>query len=296
MEFTTFLSERAAQVEKALDEFLPREDAPPSQIHRAMRYSALDGGKRLRGILATTCCEVVSGQAETALPVAAAIEMIHAYSLVHDDLPCMDDDDLRRGKPTAHKVFGEAIALLAGDALLTKAFSVLSLLPKVADVPPAVSLAILAEIAEAAGTAGMVGGQVADLEAEGRVVEENHLRFIHARKTGALIRASCRAGAMAGKADAQSLNSLTFYAEYLGTAFQIMDDILDVVGDPKQTGKAIGRDVRKKKVTFPALMGLERAAAEARRLVGQAKEAIDGLGPKAFYLVQLADYVVTRTG
>jgi len=265
MNLHEYLAHWAARVEEALDQLLPAEEVPPPVIHRSMRYSALGGGKRLRGVLAVTACRAAGGDPERALPLAAALEMVHAYSLIHDDLPCMDDDDLRRGKPTNHKVFGEAIAVLAGDALLTQAFWVLARLPQLSGATPATALAVIDEVATAAGTLGLVGGQVADLEAEGRAreISGKELRAIHARKTGALFRASVRTGALLGGASDAILAALTRYAEELGLAFQITDDILDVLGDTAAMGKAAGREREREKATYPAVISMEQSRSMA---------------------------------
>ncbi|HLT58066.1 MAG TPA: farnesyl diphosphate synthase [Limnochordales bacterium] len=296
MRVAAYLEQWAARVEAALDELLPPVHQPPPVIHESMRYSALGGGKRLRGVLAVTACKAAGGEPQQALPLAAALEMIHAYSLVHDDLPCMDDDDLRRGKPTNHKVFGEAIAVLAGDALLTHAFWVLGRLPQLAGITPATALAIIEEVAAAAGTAGLIGGQVADLEAEGRAgqVSGEELRSIHARKTGALFRASVRAGALLGGATEPVLAALTRYSEELGLAFQITDDILDVVGDPAAMGKAAGRDQARAKATYPAVYGLERARRMAAEAIDRACAAVEPLGDAGAVLVDLVRWLGTR--
>lgn len=291
-----YLEHWASRVEEALDQLLPGEEVPPPVIHRSMRYSALGGGKRLRGVLAVTACGAAGGAPERALPLAAALEMVHAYSLVHDDLPCMDDDDLRRGKPTNHKVFGEAIAVLAGDALLTHAFWVLGKLPELTGAPPAATLSIINEVAAAAGTDGLIGGQVADLEAEGRAgqISAAELQSIHARKTGALFVASVRTGALLGGAEEPVLNALTRYAHELGLAFQITDDILDVVGDPAAMGKTAGRDHARDKATYPAVFGLERARAMAREATERACRAVEPLGEPAAVLGALARWLGAR--
>lgn len=284
-----YVAEQARAVEKAMDELLPPEQDAPATIHRAMRYSALGGGKRLRGVLVVTACRAAGGSERTALPLAAALEMLHAYSLVHDDLPAMDDDDLRRGKPTAHKVFGEGMAVLAGDALLTRAFWVIGRLPALVGVSAEKTLAIVEEVTDAAGTMGLIGGQVADLEAEGRTdVTVEELRSIHLRKTGALFRACLRCGALLGDPTPDVLTSLTAYADAFGLAFQIADDILDVVGDERSLGKHTGRDTDQEKATYPALMGLdaarrmawqaaEDACAAVARLPSPARDVLEGL-------------------
>lgn len=293
---TAYVSEWAEAVEESLDELLPAEDEEPSTIHRAMRYSALGGGKRLRGVLAVTACRAAGGDEVAALPLAAAIEMIHAYSLVHDDLPAMDDDDMRRGKPTNHKVFGEGMAILAGDALLTQAFLVLARLPELISVSAETTVHVIREISEAAGTVGLIGGQVADLEAEGRAnVAVEELQSIHARKTGALFRASVRTGALLAGAPLETLQALTTYADAFGLAFQIADDILDVTGDAELLGKQTGRDSQQAKATYPALVGLEQARQMAAEAAVDARAAVAALpSPARDVLEYLADFAVRR--
>lgn len=291
-----YLSEWADAVEASLDDLLPGEKEAPATIHRSMRYSALGGGKRLRGVLAVTACRAAGADEVAALPLAAAVEMIHAYSLVHDDLPAMDDDDLRRGKPTNHKVFGEGIAILAGDALLTRAFWVLGRLPDLISVSAETALHVIREISEAAGTLGLIGGQVADLEAEGRAdVTVDELQSIHVRKTGALFRACVRSGALIAGAPLDTLQSLTAYADAFGLAFQIADDILDITGDAALLGKQTGRDTDQAKATYPALVGLETARTMAEQAAADARAAVAGLpSPARDVLEHLADFAVRR--
>jgi geranylgeranyl diphosphate synthase type II len=287
------LADYRARVDAALDRWLPPADEPPPTIHEAMRYSVFAGGKRLRPLLALFACEAVGGTSDDAMPAAAALELIHTYSLVHDDLPAMDDDDYRRGRPTCHKVYGDAVAILAGDALLTHAFRVLAD-PAAAAVPPARRLQIVAEIADAAGSVGMVGGQTMDVQAEGKTLEPATLLVLHAKKTGALLRVSLRAGGLAGGADDAALASLTRYGERLGLAFQIVDDILDIEGSSAEMGKSAGSDARKRKATYPALFGLEASRRDAARLLEDAREAVRPLGRGGAVLVALADYVGRR--
>lgn len=291
-----YVAHWAAAVERELDKLLPPESQEPPTIHKSMRYSALGGGKRLRGALAVTACRAAGGTETKGLPLAAAIEMIHAYSLVHDDLPAMDDDDLRRGKPTNHKVFGEGMAILAGDALLTHAFGVLGRLPELAGATAEQTLAIIREVTDAAGTLGLIGGQVADLEAEGRTdVTVDELRSIHARKTGALFRACVRCGALLGGASGDVLERLTRYADAFGLAFQIADDILDVTGDERALGKHTGRDAAQAKATYPALLGLESARRMAQEASGEAQRIVAGLPSPAREVLQyLARFAVQR--
>jgi geranylgeranyl diphosphate synthase type II len=287
------LARLRAQVDAALEQWLPAQTERPPRVHDAMRYSVFAGGKRLRPILALLAAEAAGGKVEDALPAGAALEMIHTYSLIHDDLPAMDDDDLRRGRPTCHKVYGEAIAILAGDALLTRASEVLAG-PDACGAPAARRLQIVAEIAEAAGSQGMVGGQAMDIAAEGRQIGLDTLQYLHAQKTAALIRAAIRAGGIAGGATAEVLERLTRYGDCLGLAFQIVDDILDVEGDSAEMGKTAGSDQRKQKATYPAMVGLEASRREAARLLQEARDALAPLGDRARHLLALADFVGTR--
>jgi len=287
------MAERRTLVEAALTQWLPGAEVPPATIHEAMRYSVLAGGKRLRPMLALFACEAVGGRLEDAMPAAVALELIHTYSLVHDDLPAMDDDDYRRGRPTCHKVYGEAVAILAGDALLTHAFQVLAD-PAARGVPAPRRLQIIAEIASAAGSVGMVGGQTMDIQAEGQTPDPETLLALHAKKTGALLRASLRVGALAGGADEAALAALTRYGERLGLAFQIVDDILDIEGNSAEMGKTAGSDLRKKKATYPAVFGLETARRDAARLLREATEALGLLGEGGAVLAALAEYVGSR--
>jgi geranylgeranyl diphosphate synthase type II len=282
---TAFLSEKSASVEQALHAICERwTDAPPT-LRAAMEYSLFAGGKRLRPALALGAAEIVSGSDEAAMPAACALEMIHTYSLMHDDLPCMDDDDLRRGKPTAHKAFGEANAILAGDALLTMAFDVAA---------QSGNLAVVGELAQAAGVAGMVGGQVLDLESENKELTLEELRHIHAYKTGALIRASVRVGALIGGATGEPLEALTRFGESIGLAFQIADDILDVVGSEAAIGKRVGSDAYKQKSTYPRLVGLERARVLAREAVDEAVAVLEPFGCEADVFRALARFIIER--
>ena len=287
------MAERRRLVDAALERWLPPQGECPPKIHEAMRYSVFAGGKRLRPLLALLACEAVGGKPEDALPVAAALEMIHTYSLIHDDLPAMDDDDYRRGRPTCHTVYGEAMAILAGDALLTQAFHVLA--NSAGREIPAVRCArIVAEIAEAAGSLGMVGGQAMDIIAEGQQIQPETLLYLHTHKTGCLIRASIRAGAIAGGAEDLHLDALTRYGELVGLAFQIVDDILDIEGSSQEMGKSAGSDLRKKKATYPAVLGMEVSRRDAARLLQEAKAALHPLGDAGENLIALADFVGQR--
>jgi len=289
-----YLEEKQFRVEEALARFLPAEDVFPPVIFRAMRHSVLAGGKRLRPILCLAAAEAVGGEAETVLPVACALEFIHTYSLIHDDLPAMDDDDLRRGRPTSHKVFGEDIAILAGDALLTEAFHLLSRHDGRATLPPARRLAVIHDIAAAAGFRGMVGGQVVDVQSAGKAVDRQTLHYIHTRKTGAMIVVSVRAGAILAGADAGAVAALTAYGEQAGLAFQIADDILNVEGDARRLGKTTGSDAARGKITYPALMGLAASKRKTRHLVRQAVTSLKDFDHRADPLRWIATYIIQR--
>ena len=295
MDLKGYLRERAVLVDAALDRWLPREEILPPRLHQAMRYSVFAGGKRLRPILIIAACEAVGGPPERALPAACAIEMIHTYSLIHDDLPAMDDDDLRRGRPTNHKVFGEANAILAGDALLTEAFRLLADAEANRGVDPAVSLRVIETIARCAGSQGMVGGQVVDMEAEENPVDFATLQYIHTRKTGALILASIQAGAWLGGGNDEQVAALNRYGETAGLAFQIADDILDIIGDQRELGKDVGSDQARGKATYPALLGLSEARRRASELRDLAIAALEPLGTSAEPLRAIARYIVERT-
>ena len=290
-----YLRERAALVDAALDRWLPGEEVLPAVLHRAMRYSVFAGGKRLRPVLILAACEAVGGQPARALPAACAMEMIHTYSLIHDDLPAMDDDDFRRGRPTSHKVFGEANAILAGDALLTEAFRLLADPLANAGHDPAVLLRVIETVARCAGSQGMVGGQVVDMEAEGQPIDLATLQYIHTRKTGALFLASIQAGAWLGGGNDRQVAALTRYGETAGLAFQIADDILDIVGDQATLGKDVGSDQARGKATYPALLGLSEARRRAEELRDLALAALEPLGDGAEPLRAIARYIVDRT-
>ncbi len=289
-----YLKERRRLVDAALDRFLPEEDTPPPSVHRAMRYSVLAGGKRLRPVLVIAGAELVGAQPSSVMPTACALEMIHTYSLIHDDLPAMDDDDYRRGRLTNHKVFGDAIAILAGDALLTYAFQLVAENAALAGVDAKVVCDVVAEIAEAAGTVGMVGGQVVDIESEGKTITPEQLEYIHVHKTAALLRASLSVGARLGGADAAALAAVRDAGQSLGLAFQIVDDILDVEGSLETLGKTAGSDERKQKVTYPALHGIEASRREARRLIERTKSRLAVFGARSAPVCALADFVVER--
>lgn len=295
MDLKQYLKERCQLVDAALDRYLPREDELPVSLHKAMRYSVFAGGKRVRPILMLAACETVGGTVTQALPAACAMEMIHTYSLVHDDLPAMDDDDFRRGNPTNHKVFGEAVAILAGDALLTQAFVLLSSSKNLSLVPPEQLLAVVQEISRCAGSHGMVGGQVVDMESEGsREIDLATVQYIHTHKTGALIKASVKAGAILGGADEASLAALTSYGEAVGLAFQIADDVLDIEGTTEQLGKDAGSDQARGKATYPAIMGLTESKRRANELVGMALKSLAAFDEKAEPLREIARYIIAR--
>jgi geranylgeranyl diphosphate synthase type II len=282
-------------VEQALQDALPAESAWPETIHRAVRYSQFAGGKRIRPLLVLAAGEAVGGAPGDLLPLACAVEMIHTYSLIHDDLPAMDNDDLRRGKPTSHKVFGEAIAILAGDALLTRAFHLLAELPRGADtVTVRRRLDALAILGEACGTTGLIGGQVQDLESEGQAVLPDELERLHRAKTGALLSACVRGGAVLGGASETQLLALTRYASAIGLAFQVVDDLLDATEGAAQLGKTAGKDAAAQKATYVSLHGLEGAQRMAAGLLEEALASIAPLGAKGDALQGLARVIVER--
>ena len=295
MDLKVYLKEQCARVDAALDRFLPRETVLPHSLHRAMRYSVFAGGKRVRPILLLAACQAVGGDTERAVPAACALEMIHTYSLIHDDLPAMDDDDFRRGNPTSHKVFGEAIAILAGDALLTEAFRLTSDPAFTGGCEPSGLLAVIHEIATCAGSHGMVGGQVIDMESEGQQdIDLATVQYIHTHKTGALIKASVVAGAILGGAAGQPLAAITRYGEAAGLAFQIADDILDIEGTTEEIGKDVGSDEARGKATYPAVIGLSAAKGEAQAMMDEALRALDVFGAEADALREIARYIVQR--
>jgi geranylgeranyl diphosphate synthase, type II len=287
-----YLVEQQQLVERALDEWVPGENVEPSSIHKAIRYSLFAGGKRIRPVLAMAAARAVSAAPEGVENAAATLEMIHTYSLIHDDLPAMDNDDLRRGRPTCHKVFGDAIAILAGDALCTLAFEVLSRLPSIG---PERKIHLIEELSRASGTVGgMIGGQVHDMEGERQAPSARLLETIHRAKTGALLRASVRMGAIYGGADAQQLHALTAFGEHIGLAFQIVDDILDVEQTSEELGKTAGKDEAQQKITFPAVYGLGRSREMAEEERIRAHDALEPFDDGADRLRQLADLVVQR--
>jgi len=292
MNLKTYLRIRQGEIDRALNRYLPKANTKPATLHKAMRYSLFAGGKRLRPILCLAAAEACRGNIGNALPLACALECIHTYSLVHDDLPSMDNDDFRRGRPTCHKVFGEGIAVLAGDALLTIAFEIVS---KAKPAPRYDMSTLLSETAVAAGSQKLIAGQVADLEAEGKNVKRDQLQFIHENKTAAILKSSVRLGAMSANAEAKKLSAITRFGQRLGLAFQIIDDILDVTQTSEILGKSAGKDVAAKKATYPAVIGLDKSRAEARRLTRQAHDTLSVFtGRDAEPLHALANYLLER--
>ena len=289
-----YLSVRKELVDAALNEALPHETNYPPIIFQAVRYSLFAGGKRLRPILCMAAAEAVGGDGRAVLPVACALEMIHTYSLIHDDLPAMDDDDIRRGQPTSHKVFGEATAILAGDALLTEAFALMAAAERMPQIPPDRILSVIHEIARAAGFWGMVGGQIMDIQAETGPADEETLLYIHTHKTGAMIVASVRAGAILAGAQTGEVEALAAYGRHVGLAFQIADDILNVEGDREALGKRTGSDADRGKLTFPHLLGIEAARIKMADLVSCALAAIQDFDQHAEPLRAIARYVAER--
>jgi geranylgeranyl diphosphate synthase type II len=291
MQLRSYLTTRQKKIDRALDRFLPKEETKPATIHKAMRYSVFAGGKRLRPILCLAAAEACGGRIDHALPFACAMECIHTYSLVHDDLPSMDNDDFRRGRPTCHKVFGDGIAVLAGDALLTIAFEIVSR----AEPTPRYNMSmLLREVAVAAGSQKLIAGQVADLEAEGKKAGRAELRYIHENKTAAILTTSVRLGSMSANANAKQLEAITDFGRSLGLAFQVIDDILDVTQTSEKLGKSAGKDVAAKKATYPAVIGLEKSRAEAKRLTRKAHNALSIFRAKGDALRALANYLLER--
>lgn len=286
-----YLAEKAEMVNRRLKELLPREEDYPQNLHGAMHYSLFAGGKRLRPALVLASNEAVGGDIEAALNTACAFECVHTYSLIHDDLPAIDNDDLRRGRPTCHKAFGEATAILAGDALLTIAFELLAK-TEIRDKGALIKATI--ELSRAAGSTGMIGGQMVDIESEDKEIPFPVLEYIHIHKTGELILSAIRCGAILGGAKEDELKSLTRYGEAVGLAFQIADDILDVEGSAEEMGKATGGDELKGKATYPALIGLDESKRRARELADMALDSISGFSDNADPLRAIARFVVER--
>ena len=290
-----YLSEGKKLIDERMLSFLPQGKAYPESIHEAMRYSLLAGGKRLRPVLVMAAAESVGGERHTILPFAIAAELIHTYTLIHDDLPALDNDELRRGKPTNHKVFGEAIAILAGDALLTQAFIIMTRAVGMDTIPPECILKATHEMAGALGSNGMIGGQVVDLESEGKRINSETLEYIHIYKTGFLIRACIRCGGILSQATNGQLTSLSRFGAHIGLAFQIIDDILDITGDQEKLGKDIGSDLTKNKATYPALYGLEESKRKAEELVEESIDCLNEFDDRADPLREIARFFVQRT-
>lgn len=295
MDIEKYLKEKAEVVEAALDRLLPSAKDYPQSLYGAMRHSIFAGGKRLRPILVMAACEAVGGDVEDAMNTASAFECVHTYSLIHDDLPAIDDDDLRRGKPTCHKAFGEASAILAGDALLTIAFEMIA---KTKHVEPKRLIRVVTELAKGSGHVGMIGGQVVDIESEGSEISFPVLEHIHIHKTGALIVAALKSGAIIGGADAVTIEKLTRYGEALGLAFQVADDILNVEGSSEELGKAVGSDEERGKATYPSIVGLKESKEMAEALGAKALEALDALPSDMDNMVEplraLVKFVIER--
>jgi geranylgeranyl diphosphate synthase type II len=287
----TYLADRAAFVDAALDRLIPAADIPPATIHRAMRHSVFAGGKRLRPILCLAAAEACGGSREAASFAACAVECLHTYSLIHDDLPSMDNDDFRRGVPTCHKVYGEGVAILAGDALQALAFELLVKTPVTVRYGAG---DLVAELARTAGSLHLVGGQVADLEGEGQKLQVKALRFIHENKTAALLTTSLALGGMSADAQPEELQALRAFGMATGLAFQILDDILDVTQTSEKLGKSAGKDLTSEKSTYPALIGLEASRAEAQRLTQSAHDALAVFGARGALLRELADHLLAR--
>ncbi|MEM8806946.1 MAG: geranylgeranyl diphosphate synthase CrtE [Cyanobacteria bacterium P01_G01_bin.38] len=288
----TYLSSRQAQVETALDQSLTV--AYPEQIYEAMRYSLLAGGKRLRPILCLASCELVGGKTEIAMPTACALEMVHTMSLIHDDLPSMDNDDYRRGKLTSHKVYGEDVAILAGDALLAYAFEFIA--RETQNVPAEQVLEVIRRLGKAFGTGGLVGGQIVDLASEGKSdVSLETLNFIHRHKTAALLEVAVVSGAVLAGADETAVGQLTRYAQDIGLAFQIVDDVLDITSTPEELGKSVGKDIAAQKVTYPSLWGIDESKRQAQQLIQAAKDELVTFGELSQPLVAIADFITART-
>ena len=291
MNLEDYIAKKTELVNRGLEKLLAKEDEYPQTLHKAMRYSLFAGGKRLRPVLVLAAAQAVGGEADDALNTACAFECIHTYSLIHDDLPAIDNDDLRRGRPTCHRVFGEAAAILAGDALLTLAFEMIC---RSETKNKEVVLKTVLEVARAAGSTGMIGGQVIDIESEGRDIPFPVLEYIHIHKTGELIRAAIRCGAIIGGASEKDLGKLTRYGEAVGLAFQVADDILDVEGTAEELGKMPGVDEKKGKATYPVLIGIVESKKRAVELSEMAIQSIDGFDGKADPLREIARYIVSR--
>ena len=293
MDIKNYFSESRKLIDQYLEKLLPGEKDTPVTIHKAMRHSVFAGGKRIRPILVLAAGESLSGDRNILLHLGAGIEMMHTYSLIHDDLPALDNDDLRRGVPTCHKVYGEAIAILAGDALMTRCYQILADLPGVTDT---VRISIIRELSAATGTVkGMIGGQVVDLESEGKPVDAEVLEYIHHSKTGALLSACVRCGALAAGASDAELLTLTRFGNKIGLVFQIVDDILDITASSEILGKTAGKDEKVKKATYPALYGIDASRRKAKELIDSALEDIGALGKESECLRNLALFIISRS-
>jgi geranylgeranyl diphosphate synthase type II len=290
-DLSAYLEGTTSAVNAGLERLLPKAATKPSTIHTAMRYSLFAGGKRLRPALCIAAAEACGGELESAVPYACAVECIHTYSLIHDDLPAMDNDDFRRGKPTNHKVFGEGIAILAGDALLTQAFEILANAETGKRYPHNVTVL---ELAKASGSLQLIAGQVADLEGEGKKLDEKELRYIHERKTSALLTCSARLGGMSANCNQAQLEALTDFGYHVGLAFQVIDDILDVTQSSEQLGKTAGKDVAAQKATYPSIVGLEKSREIAKKLTQKAFAALEPFRGKAVALEGLAKFLLER--
>lgn len=292
MSFMEELKTWSQQVDLAMQEYLPPADAYPATLHEAMRYSVFAGGKRLRPILVLAAAKAVGGSTAKVMPVACALELIHTYSLVHDDLPAMDNDELRRGRPTNHIVYGEAMAILVGDALLTLAFELIGRCG--AEYTPEAANRVVLEIAQASGSRGLIGGQVVDILSENKPIGADVLEYIHRHKTGALFRAAIRSGAILGGATTAQLEALTVYAEQMGLAFQIKDDLLDIEGDQTKIGKPVGSDIKNQKVTYPSLYGVAKAREMAANAAQEAIDALKIFNHEAEFLRAIMHFIINR--
>lgn len=294
MDLKRYINEKKKQIDNALLALIPSQDTYPPMLHKAMHYSLFSGGKRLRPILHLATVEACGGDVQECMPFACALELIHTYSLIHDDLPAIDDDDLRRGRPTSHKVFGEAIAILAGDALLTEAFRVITRHGQKAGLDHRAVIWAAFEVAHAAGSQGMVGGQAMDILSEGKEGDAEVLHYIHSRKTGALIRASVISGAILSGVTDERMEKLGRYGEKLGLAFQIRDDMLNVEGDVRKLGKSVGSDAQRGKLTYPSVFGLEAARLRQEELIEEALQELSGFDHRAEPLREIAKYTISR--
>jgi geranylgeranyl diphosphate synthase type II len=294
LDLSIYLQKKKELIDEALDIYLPSPNGYASTIHKAMRYSLLGGGKRLRPILTIASCELVDGDSDSVLPFACAIELIHTYSLIHDDLPAMDNDDYRRGNLTNHRVFGEAAAILAGDALLTEAFRLMTDSKTIFKLNTPVVLDVINDIAYAAGVCGMIGGQIVDLESEGKEVFLPDIEYIHTHKTGHIIRASVMTGVKLGGGTEEEIELLSEYGKAIGLAFQIIDDILNVEGDKAELGKSVGSDAKKGKATYPGVLGIDDSRRSANLLIDKAIGFLEKFDDKAEPLRMIARYIEAR--